>query len=244
MIEKKTCNILGTNIAVTNMEKTVAIIENDIDGLRGQYICVSNVHTTIMAYENPEYQKVQNSAVMALPDGKPLSVYSRKHGYIDAERVTGPDLMGELFARNDGLRHYFYGGTEETIKILEKKLKEKYPHLQIAGMVSPPFRKLSKEEDAKEIEKMNESNADIIWIGLGAPKQENYMYAHRGLTRGVMIGVGAGFDYHADTIRRAPKWMQQASLEWVYRLLQDPKRLFGRYMKTNFKYLWLTRGKR
>ena len=244
MIEKKTCNILGTNIAVTNMEKTVAIIENDIDGLRGQYICVSNVHTTIMAYENPEYQKVQNSAVMALPDGKPLSVYSRKHGYIDAERVTGPDLMGELFARNDGLRHYFYGGTEETIKILEKKLKEKYPHLQIAGMVSPPFRKLSKEADAKEIEKMNESNADIIWIGLGAPKQENYMYAHRGLTHGVMIGVGAGFDYHADTIRRAPKWMQQASLEWVYRLLQDPKRLFGRYMKTNFKYLWLTRGKR
>ena len=244
MIEKKTCNILGTNIAVTNMDETVAIIENEIENLRGRYICVSNVHTTIMAYENPEYQKVQNSAAIALPDGKPLSVYSRKHGYTEAARVTGPDLLEELFTRDNGLRHYFYGGTEETIKILEKKLKDKYPHLQIVGMVSPPFRKLSKEEDAIEIAKMNESNADIIWIGLGAPKQENYMYEHRGLAHGVMIGVGAGFDYHADTIKRAPKWMQKASLEWLYRLLQDPRRLFGRYMKTNFKYLWLTRGKR
>lgn len=238
----KTCCILGTDIAVTNMREVVAWIEQKIDLLRGQYICVSNVHTTVMAYESSEYRTVQNSAALALPDGKPLSVYSRKHGFAEAERVTGPDLMGELFARDNGLRHYFYGGTPQTLETLQRKLTEKYPHLQIVGMVSPPFRELTKEEDAEQIRRMNEAGADIIWIGLGAPKQENYMYRHRGMAGGVMIGVGAGFDYHAGTIRRAPMWMQRASLEWLYRLLQDPKRLFGRYLKTNFKYLWLTRA--
>lgn len=243
MSEIKTCNILGTNIAVTNMPETIALLEDKIEELRGNYICVSNVHTTIMAYEDEEYRKVQNSAAIALPDGKPLSAYSRKHGFAEAERVTGPDLMGEMFARENGMRHYFYGGSPQTIEVLEKKLKEKYPHLQIAGMMSPPYRKLSEEEDAADIAAMNEAKPDIIWVGLGAPKQENWMYRHRDQVNGVMIGVGAGFDYHAGTIKRAPMWMQRASLEWLYRLLQDPKRLFGRYMKTNFKYLWLTRGK-
>lgn len=240
----KTCEILGTKIAVTNMEETIAAIESQLEELRGNYICVANVHTTVTAYENEEYRKVQNKAAFALPDGKPLSSYSRKHGFPEAERVTGPDLMGELFARENGLRHYFYGGKPETIRLLRERLRERYPHLVIAGMVSPPFRELTTEEDENAIRQMNEAKADIIWVGLGAPKQENWMYRHRGRVHGVMVGVGAGFDYHAGTIKRAPMWMQRASLEWLYRLLQDPKRLFGRYMKTNFKYLWLTRGKR
>lgn len=239
--EIKTCSILGTDIAVTNMEETIARIENEINDLRGEYVCVSNVHTTVMAYEDQAYWQVQHDAAFCLPDGKPLSVYSRKHGHEEAERVTGPDLMGELFARENGLRHYFYGGTKETIDTLDVKLREKYPHLQIAGMVSPPFRPLTPEEDAAEIQKMNDSGADIIWVGLGAPKQEKWMHEHRGKVNAVMIGVGAGFDYHAGTIRRAPMWMQKASLEWLYRLLQDPKRLLGRYLKTNLKYMWLTR---
>lgn len=239
--EMKKCKILGTDIAVTNMEETVLQIENEIENLRGEYICVSNVHTTIMAYENKDYWKVQQAAAFCLPDGKPLSVYSRKHGFPEAQRVTGPDLMGELFARDNGLRHYFYGGTPETIETLSVKLREKYPHLQIAGMVSPPFRALTQEEDEAAIAAMNDSDADIIWVGLGAPKQENWMNQHKGKVNAVMIGVGAGFDYHAGTIKRAPMWMQKASLEWLYRLLQDPKRLIGRYLKTNLKYLWLIR---
>lgn len=238
---RKTCNILGTDIAVTNMSETIDRLEQGIDELRGQYICVSNVHTTVMAYENKDYWQVQHDAVFCLPDGKPLSVYSRKHGFPESERVTGPDLMGEMFERNNGMRHYFYGGTPETIETLKIRLREKYPHIQIAGMVSPPFRPLSETEDAAEVEKMNTSGADIIWVGLGAPKQEKWMYAHKGKVNAVMIGVGAGFDYHAGTIKRAPGWMQKASLEWLYRLLQDPKRLFGRYLKTNLKYLWLIR---
>ena len=239
----KTCTILGTEIAVTTMEETVRYIEEHMEELRGKYICVSNVHTTVTAYEDESYRKVQNGAAFALPDGKPLSLYSKKHGFPEAERVAGPDLMGELFARDNGLTHYFYGGSEATIGTLREKLPKEYPHLKIAGMVSPPYRPLTKEEDAAQVEAMNASGADIIWIGLGAPKQERYMYEHQGLTQGVMVGVGAGFDYYAGTIRRAPMWMQKLSLEWLYRLMQDPKRLFKRYFVTNFKFLRLTLGR-
>ena len=226
------------------MAETVAYIEEHMDELRGKYICVSNVHTTVTGYEEADYRNIQNTAALALPDGKPLSLYSKKHGFPEAERVTGPDLMGELFARDNGLRHYFYGGKEETIQVLSEKLPREYPSLQIAGMVSPPFRPLTEEEDERELQKMNDAKADIIWIGLGAPKQERYMYEHRGQVNGVMIGVGAGFDYYAGTIKRAPMWMQKLSLEWLYRLMQDPKRLFRRYLATNFKFLRLTMGRK
>lgn len=226
------------------MAETVAYIEEHIDELRGKYICVSNVHTTVTGYEEADYRNIQNTAAFALPDGKPLSLYSKKHGFPEAERVTGPDLMGELFSRDNGLRHYFYGGKEETIQVLSEKLPGEYPSLRIAGMVSPPFRPLTEEEDERELQKMNDAKADIIWIGLGAPKQERYMYEHRGKVNGVMIGVGAGFDYYAGTIKRAPMWMQKLSLEWLYRLMQDPKRLFRRYFATNFKFLRLTMGRK
>lgn len=239
----KTCNILGTNIAVTNMAETVAYIEEHIDELRGKYICVSNVHTTVTGYEEADYRNIQNTAALALPDGKPLSLYSKKHGFPEAERVTGPDLMLALFARDNGLKHYFYGSSEETLALLKEKLAEKYPHLQIAGMVSPPFRELSEAEDKEMVDQINASGADIIWVGLGAPKQEKWMYAHKDHVNGVMIGVGAGFDYHAGNIKRAPGWMQKLSLEWLYRLLQDPKRLFKRYLVTNTRYLWLIHRK-
>ena len=238
----KTCRILGVNIAVTNMAQTVQYIENNLEELRGKYICVSNVHTTVMAHDNPAYRNVQNSAAIALPDGKPLSVVSRKRGYTEAERVTGPDLMGELFARENGLKHFFYGDKEETLQILQQKLKEKYPDIQIAGMISPPFRSLSQEEEKAYIQQINDSGADIIWIGLGAPKQENWMYEHQGMFQGVMIGVGAGFSYHAGLIKRAPEWMQKMSLEWFYRLMQDPVRLFKKILYDKFE-IYAVRGK-
>lgn len=238
-MELTKCNIIGLDILVTNMAKTIELIEKNIEELRGKYICVGNVHTTVMAHDDAHYHTVQSEAAFVLPDGKPLSVYSRKHGFADAERVTGPDLMLELFKRDNGLRHYFYGSTEETLAMLREKLMEQYPNLKIAGMVSPPFHELSEAEDAEEVRKINESGADIIWVGLGAPKQENWMYEHKDKVQGVMIGVGAGFDYHAGNIKRAPKWMQKMSLEWLYRLLQDPKRLFKRYLVTNTRYLYL-----
>ena len=241
------CIILGVNILVTNMQKTVQFIEENIHKFRGEYVCVSNGHTSVTAYENREYRNVQNSAILAFPDGEPLSIVSRIKGFKEAQRVTGPDFMEQMFIKGkegDGLRHFFYGGKQETLDELEVVLKEKYPGLQIAGMYSPPFRPLTEEEDQEVIRLINDSKADIIWIGLGAPKQENWMYAHRDKLCGLMFGVGAGFDYHAGKLKRAPKWMQKMSLEWLVRLCQDPKRLWKRYLVTNIKFIWyVLRGK-
>ena len=241
MEELQHCEIL--NINVTNMSDTIKYIGEHLDDLRGKYICVSNVHTTVMSYENEEYRKIQNGAAMALPDGAPLSSYSRRKGYKQAQRVTGPDLMLELFAisKEKGYRHYFYGATEETLQSMKGVLERDYPGIQIAGMYAPPFRALTPQEDAQVVAKINESRPDFIWIGLGAPKQEEWMYQHMGQLQGVLIGVGAGFDYLAGYIKRAPRWMQRMSLEWLYRLLQDPKRLWRRYFTSNVKFICLTR---
>ncbi|MCI8854102.1 MAG: WecB/TagA/CpsF family glycosyltransferase [Lachnospiraceae bacterium] len=237
------CRILGVNIAVTNMSRTLDYLKDHLEKLSGSYICISNVHTTVMSYEDPAYRKIQNSAVLALPDGAPLSAVCRKRGFPEAERVTGPDLMGEIFriSVREGYRHYFYGSTQETLDALEVSLMEKYPGIRIAGMYAPPFRPLSEGEDQGVVEQINRAQADFVWVGLGAPKQELWMAEHRKKIQGLMIGVGAGFDYHAGTLKRAPGWMQRCSLEWVYRLLQDPGRLWKRYWVTNRKFLRLVR---
>lgn len=237
----KYCQILGVNIAVTNMDETVKYLEENIESLRGKYITVCNGHTSVMAFEDMEYRNVQNNAALSLPDGEPLSIVSRRRGYKEAQRVTGPDLMEEMFKRaeeGNGLRHYFYGGTQETLDRLKEGLERNYPNLVVAGMYSPPFRTLTYIEKQEDVERINASHADIVWIGLGAPKQECWMYEQKGKLGGVAIGVGAGFDYHAGKLKRAPKWMQKISMEWFVRLLQDPKRLWKRYLVTNIKFIW------
>ena len=185
---------------------------------------------------------VVTDTVMALPDGGPLSKYSRQQGYTNAARVTGPDLMKELLRQSSTkhYRHYFYGSTQETLDILRKKVEENYPGAVIAGMYSPPFRPLSPEEDEEVVRRINEAKPDFVWVGLGAPKQERWMAVHEDRVQALMVGVGAAFDYEAGNIRRAPMWMQRHNLEWLYRLMQDPKRLFKRYFVTNTKYLWWT----
>ena len=204
-------------------------------------MCVSNVHTTVMAYNDPSYKEVQNNAVIAVPDGKPLSLISKLRGYKEAKRVAGPDLMPEILriSETEGYTHYFYGSTEQTLECLEKNLRKKYPKLKIVGMYSPPFRKLTQEEDDWMVDKINAAKPDFVWVGLGAPKQERWMYEHRGKVKGIMLGVGAAFDFHAGTSKRAPKWMQEFYLEWLYRLIQDPKRLLKRYMFSNAQFIWL-----
>jgi N-acetylglucosaminyldiphosphoundecaprenol N-acetyl-beta-D-mannosaminyltransferase len=222
------------------MKETVEIIKDNLDKIKGDYICVSNVHTTVMSYEDENYKAIQNGGFMALPDGKPLSIISKKRGFKEAERVTGPDLMEEIFkiSEENEYRHYFYGSTQETLDTLKRELNKKYPKLNIVGMHSPPFRKLTEEEGKEIVENINKAKPDFIWVGLGAPKQEIWMHEHENKVNGLMIGVGAGFDYHAGNISRAPKWMQNMSLEWLYRLLQDPKRLMSRYINTNLKFIY------
>lgn len=238
-----TSNILGVNVSVTDMDKTIDDITDNLENWRGKYICVSNVHTTIMAHDDPKYLKVQNDAVMALPDGGPLSSYSRSVGQKTAKRVTGPDLMKETLriSGEHNWRHFFYGSTEKTLQMLQDKIEKDYPGATIAGMISPPYRELTPEEDAQYIDIINESRPDFIWVGLGAPKQEIWMAAHKNKVNGLMIGVGAAFDYESGNLKRAPKWMQKCNLEWLYRFMQEPRRLFKRYFVTNIKFLWLTR---
>lgn len=233
------CGILKTNINVTNMSDTLAYINAHIDELRGKYICVSNVHTTVMSYENEHYRKIQNGAVMALPDGAPLSGYSRIKGFKEAKRVTGPDLMVEIFkiSHQRGYRHFFYGSTQRTLDAMKAVIDQDYPDMIVAGMYAPPFRKLTDEEDKEIIALINDTKPDFIWVGLGAPKQEEWMHAHMGKLNAVTIGVGAGFDYLAGYIKRAPWIMQVLYMEWLYRLVQDPKRLWKRYVTTNVKFV-------
>lgn len=242
-----TCNIMGVDIAAIDMKWLVDYLNSNIKELSGDYICVSNVHTTVTAYEDEEYCEIQNGGIMAIPDGGPLSSVGQKRGFVNMKRTTGPSLMEEIFkiSAQKKYRHYFYGSTDDTLEKLYSVLMETYPGIQIAGMYSPPFRPMTPDEDDAIIERINETNPDFVWIGLGAPKQEKWMANHQGRVRGLMIGVGAGFDYHAGNIERAPEWMQKSNMEWFYRLLQDPKRLFDRYWHTNTKFIWnaIIRGK-
>lgn len=236
---QNTCNILGVEVAVTDMEKTLRFLCDNLQDLRGKYICVSNVHTVVTAYEDERYKEIQNASAMILPDGKPLSLVQKRRGFSEAQKVSGPDLMPEIFriSEEKGYTHFFYGSTDETLKKLVVNLKNQFPGLKIAGVYSPPFRALSEKEDIEITEMLNKADADFLWVGLGAPKQEIWMAEHEDRVRALMIGVGAGFDFHAGTVKRAPKWMQSCCLEWLYRLFQDPKRLFKRYAVTNVKFL-------
>ncbi len=233
------CRILNTNINVTNMQETVAYLTEHLDELRGNYICVANVHTTVMSYRDKKYNMIQNSGAMCLPDGKPLSIVCRRRGFYDAKRVPGPDLMPKIFeiSKEHNFRHYFYGGSPETLNKLKEKLKRSYPWLNIVGMYSPPYRAITEQEDEQAVKEINAAKPDFIWVALGAPKQEEWMYEHQFKVSGIMLGVGAAFDFCAGTVKRAPAWIQELCLEWLYRLVQDPKRLFMRYLSTNLSFL-------
>jgi exopolysaccharide biosynthesis WecB/TagA/CpsF family protein len=239
-VRKERFDIFGVHYAVARVEEAVLHVKRHVKELKGEYICFSNVHTLVMARENPDYARVLNESAFAFPDGAPIAQLQQKSGMELAERVAGPDFMEHMFkASTDGsITHYFYGASQNTLDELNKKLLEKYPGIVIKGMYSPPFRELTPEEDQRDVDMINASGADILWVGLGAPKQEKWMNAHKGRINAVMMGVGAGFDFHAGTINRAPLWIQKIGFEWLYRLFQDPKRLIRRYFITNTKYMW------
>ena len=236
----KRCTILNTNINVTNMDEVLQTLDHCLEEKRGDYICVANVHTTVMAFRDEKYRKIQNESWMTIPDGKPLSLVSRKRGFTDAQRVPGPDLMVKVFeaSKEKGYRHFFYGSTDQTLRMLRENIEKKYPYVNIVGMYSPPFRSLTAEEDQQIVAMINKTHPDFVWVGLGAPKQEIWMAEHKNKVQAIMIGVGAAFDFEAGVVKRAPKWMQEMYLEWLHRILQDPKRLIPRYVSTNAAFLW------
>ena len=189
---------------------------------------------------------------MATPDGAPVAWMLRRLGQADQERINGPDLMWRycetVQARSSSLRGcadiasrsgiFLYGSSERTLTTLQGKLVGAFPDLHIAGAISPPFRALTSDEDDVIVAQINASNAGVVFVSFGCPKQELWMAAHRGRIHAVMIGVGAAFDYHAGTIQRAPKWMQDAGLEWLHRLASEPRRLWRRYLVTNTLFMF------
>lgn len=233
-------DIIGVPISAVNMESCVSFLLSNWEAAHGNYICVSNVHTTVMAHDDPEYYKVQAESLLSIPDGKPLSVIGRKQ-FPQMDRVTGPDLMRRLFeeSKSKKIRHYFYGTTSENLDALIQKIKTDYPWVEVAGYEPSVFRPLSISEEKKLVERINKTQPDIVWVALGAPRQEKFCHKMQGKIDGLMIGVGGAFNVVSGVIDEAPQWMQDISMEWFYRFMKEPKRLFKRYITTNSRFLIL-----
>jgi N-acetylglucosaminyldiphosphoundecaprenol N-acetyl-beta-D-mannosaminyltransferase len=234
-------SILGCKIStVSSYQESYDIIIKYLGD--NKYVTVNNVHTVIEAVKNPYYKNILNESLLALPDGKPLSIVAKLKGEKNIERIFGPSFMEKTleWGQNNNIKNYFFGSSEETIKKMISNIQEKFPRTEIAGYYSPPYKeKFSEEENNLFTDSMNKSGADIIWIGLGAPKQELWMYEnYTKLNHGVMIGIGAGFDYLAGNIKHAPTWMKNMSLEWLYRMKQEPQRLWKRYLITNSLFIF------
>jgi N-acetylglucosaminyldiphosphoundecaprenol N-acetyl-beta-D-mannosaminyltransferase len=204
-----------------------------------RYVCICNVHVVVTASRDAAYRNVIQGSDMATPDGAPVAWMLRRQGFAQQTRISGPDLMQALceHCAVGGVPVYFYGSTEATLAALELRLQTRFPELNIGGLESPPFRALTPEEDAQAIARINASGAGIVFVGLGCPKQEHWMAEHRGKIHAVMIGVGAAFDFHAGTVQRAPAWMREHGLEWLHRLLSEPRRLWKRYLVTNTLFM-------
>lgn len=204
------------------------------------YITVNNVNAVTISLKDKNFQGIINNSYLSLPDGRPLSIIAKIRGIKGVNRIFGPSFFEITIktGQKDGLRHYFFGSSDVTLKKMKDIISLKYPEAKIAGMISPPFREFTTEENEEFIKKINTSNADLVWVSLGAPKQEKWIFNnYRKLNRGLMIGIGAGFNYLAGDLKQAPNWMKNLSLEWVYRLLQEPNRLWKRYLFSNPKFV-------
>ncbi|MEM7012698.1 MAG: WecB/TagA/CpsF family glycosyltransferase [Verrucomicrobiota bacterium] len=235
-------DVLGVGISRLNLPTAVSAIDSFLKtGDRG-YICVTNVHVVVEAQDDPELKQILNDSVLTTPDGMPLVWAGRRLHKEDVGRVYGPDLMREVFRATEGtgVRHFFYGGAERVAEDLRREMLRRFPDSEVVGVYSPPFRELNAAEEDKLVLQLQETKPDIVWVGLGAPKQERFMaeYIDR-LPCKLMIGVGAAFDFYTGRVRQAPLWMQRSGLEWTFRLAQEPRRLFSRYAKTNPRFLYL-----
>lgn len=219
------------------IERINALVERGIGG----YICFSTVHMIMESYDNPEYCARVNAADMVIPDGMPLVWMQKMHGKESAKRVRANDLMMMLcrHAAEKGLSVGFYGGRQEVIDAIIERTRTELPDLKIVYACSPPFRPLTDEEDANITAEIRESGTQILFMGLGCPKQENWMAAHKEKLTCVMLGVGASFDFYAGNVKESPEWLGKLGLEWAYRLTQEPKRLWRRYLILNPRFMRL-----
>lgn len=232
-------NVLTAPIDALTWESALNRIFNWAAKRESRYVCICNVHSVVTAGQDQDFGQIVADSDMATPDGAPVAWMLSRLGFARQQRINGPDLMWKYCeqAASRGESIYLYGGMPTTLVILQSRLLNAFPSLKIAGAYSPPFRAITAEEDSLVVDAINASGAGTVWVSLGCPKQEKWMASHRGRIQAVMIGVGAAFDYHAGTINRAPKWMQNAGFEWLYRLASEPGRLWKRYLVTNTLFL-------
>jgi len=235
------CDVLGVEVSAVNMPMAVRQIQHWIDRRECNYVCITGVHGVMESQRDEHLKRIHNAAGMVTPDGMPMVWVNKLRGNGHVSRVYGPDLMLEVckISVEKGYKFFFYGGGDGVAELLSQKLQERFPGLQVVGTFTPPFRALTEAEDHEVIQKINRSGADIVWVGLSTPKQEKWMSRHIGrLHAPVMVGVGAAFDFHAGLKSQAPRWMQKTGLEWFYRLLTEPKRLWRRYLTNNPLFCW------
>jgi len=242
LFERKTCSVIGIPIDTGSL---AGIAKNIIKSISkpessGGYICVANVHMLTVAHENSQFRSVLELANLAIPDGMPLVWTQRLKGHQDAERVCGPDLMLELcqLASDADQSIFLLGGSSKTLALLRNKLNSRFPKLKIAGAYSPTLLPEEPPLDLSLIKEINNSGATLLFVGLGCPKQEFWCATHAPHLKPLSIGVGAAFDFHAGTKKRPPLWMQKSGLEWLYRLISEPRRLWKRYLTTNTAFIY------
>jgi N-acetylglucosaminyldiphosphoundecaprenol N-acetyl-beta-D-mannosaminyltransferase len=218
------------------MSIAVNTVRDWIDRNDRNFVCVTGVHGVMESYRDPTLRKIHNAAGLVTPDGMPLVWLGRRLGFGQIKRVYGPDLMLALceYSMGKAYSHFLYGGGPGVPEKLAEELKDRFPGLQVAGVYSPPFRELTPDEDEGVIKMINDSGAQIVWIGLSTPKQEKWMSSHlKKLKAPVLIGVGAAFDIHSGLKPQAPAWMRNSGLEWLFRLITEPRRLWKRYAINN-----------
>lgn len=234
-------NVLGVGISALNLDLACQFILQAVRDRRKGYVCITNVHAVMEAYDDPRVKAALNGSMLCTPDGMPMVWLGRSSGRREMSRVYGPDLMLRLCAdpQSRGLRHFFYGGARGAGVELSQKLSQRFPGLVVAGVYEPPFRPLHAEEERELFEQVRASQPDLFWVGLSTPKQDKFMAEYSAkLDATVMLGVGAAFDFHSGRIRQAPACLQRIGLEWLFRLCMEPRRLWKRYLKQNPRFVY------
>ncbi|MDD3296611.1 MAG: WecB/TagA/CpsF family glycosyltransferase [Candidatus Omnitrophica bacterium] len=240
---KKYIKVSGVRIDMVQAPEIIKAMEKWIQEKKyGNYIVVSNAYDFVMNSRYSNVKESANNSALTIPDGFSLMMLGRLYGYPLKKRAYGPDLMFEFIKLSQvrGYSHFFYGSTKETLHLLVNNMKQKFPNLKIAGVLSPPFRELSEEEKKEHIDIVNKAQPDVLWVGLGTPKQQLWMYEHKYKIKvPVMLGTGAAFDFLAGTKPQCPRWARDNGCEWLFRLVIEPKRLWKRYLIGNAVFLWI-----
>ena len=237
-------NVLGTRVHMVQVADVLPLMEEWI-ARRGasRYIVASNMHAIIEAHKDAQFRRAINGAALFVPDGISTVWVGRQRGFPLETRVTGTDLMMAFCAlsKEKEYRHFLYGDTDQVLDLASRNLRRRFPRIGIAGAYSPPFRPLSREEDDRIVALINERRPDVLWIGLGCPKQEQWMWEHRDrLDVPVVVGVGAAFKFVAGTVQRAPLWVQRYHIEWLWRLVREPRRIWRRVFVLGAQFTWLS----